>query len=478
MQYIIIAVVILLLLLGYIFIKAIAFKAGQQEKVLPFETEINKEQAIQHLREMIRCKTVSYNDISMEEQEEFTKFRRLLQRLYPTIHEKCERSEIGRTGVLYHWKGKSSEKPTVYMAHYDVVPVEADQWEQEPFEGVIQDGYLWGRGTLDTKGTLCGIMEAAEKLMEENFIPENDIYLSFSGDEETNGPSAPAIVDYLKEKGVQPYMVLDEGGAIVEGVLPGVKGKSALVGTGEKGKAHLKLTIRSKGGHASSPPAHSPVGILAKAVCDIENKPLAFRMSTPALEMFDTLGRHANFGMKLFYANIKLFSPILNIVSKKTGGEINALVRSTIAFTKMNASDVVNVFPPTASIEGDLRIAAGDSKDSVIEQLKARIKNEDIEIQSLHTHEVRRFSTTDTDAWVRLKEGIEEVWPDVIVSPYLMIACSDSRHFTDISKDVFRFSAMELSAEERSLIHGHNERIPLEKIVTTVKFFVCMMKKS
>ena len=477
MVFIIILAIILLVFIGYILIKAITFKPYKEEKVQPFEVDLNKEQAIKNLREMIRCKTVSYTDTSLEDVEEFKKFRELLKELYPAIHETCARNTIGRTGILYHWKGKSATKPTVYMAHYDVVPVEVDQWEQAPFEGIIKDGSLWGRGTLDTKGTLCGIIEATEKLILEGFIPENDIYLSFSGDEETNGSSTPAIVDYLKQKGIQPYMVLDEGGAIVEGVLPGVKGKMALVGTGEKGKAHIKLTIKSQGGHASSPPPHSPVGVLAKAIYDVENKPLTFRLSTPAEEMFDTLGRHASFGMKIIYANIKLFSPILNIVSKKIGGEINALLRSTIAFTKMSASNAVNVFSPSASVEGDLRIVDGDTKDSIIEDLKNRINNEKIEIESLYTSEVRPFSKTGTEVWDGLKESIQQVWPDVIVSPYLMIACSDSRHFTEISEDVFRFSAMELSSEERGLIHGHNERIPLEKIATTIKFFICMMKK-
>lgn len=478
MELIIILGIILVALIGYILIKASLFKPYKEEEVIPFEVNIDKDKALNNLAEMIRCRTISYTDTSLEDTREFEKFRELLKDKYTIVHENCEFNRIGRTGLLYHWKGKSNEKPTVYMAHYDVVPVDIDQWENPPFEGVIKDGYLWGRGTLDTKGTLCGIMEAAEKLISEGFIPENDIYLSFSGEEETNGSSALDIVEYLKEKGVKPYMVLDEGGAVVEGVLPGVKGKCALVGTGEKGKVHLKFSIKSKGGHASSPPPHSPVGVLSKAVCNVENKPLAFRLSTPAREMFDILGRYSSFGMRIVYANIKLFSPILNIVSKKTGGEINALVRSTIAFTKMSASDAVNVFPPSASVEGDLRMVAGDSKDSVIEDLKERIGNDEIQIEALYTSEVCPFSESNTGPWFRLKEGIRQIWPDSLVSPYLMIACSDSRHFTKISENVFRFSAMELSSEERRLIHGHNERIPIDKIATTIKFFICMMKKS
>jgi carboxypeptidase PM20D1 len=465
-------------LLAVIFIRALLFRPYPQPVVQPFSVEVNGKRATDNLAKMIRCKTVSYLYTSLEDEAEFEKFRALLRDCYPLVHKYCSQQRIGRTGLLYHWQGKGNDKPTVYMAHYDVVPAEEDAWEQPPFAGVITDGRLWGRGTLDTKGTLCGIMEGAEHLLAQGFVPENDIYLSFSGDEETNGASAAEIVEYLGARGIKPHMVLDEGGAIVQGAVPGVKEKCALVGTGEKGKLHLKFTVNSKGGHASSPPPWTPVGNLARAVCAVENKPFSFHMAGPAREMFDILGRHAGFGLKLVFANLRLFGPLLNLAAKKLGGEINALVRTTVAFTKMKASSTVNVFPASASVEADVRMMEGDTKDSVIAALNKRIGNSAVEIAAVNVIEVRPFSATGTEPWLRLAEGISQVWPGTLVSPYMMLACTDSRHFTKICPNVLRFCAMELSAEERKMIHGSNERIPLGKIETTVKFFICMMLKS
>jgi carboxypeptidase PM20D1 len=466
------------LLLAFILIRALLFRPYPQKAVPPFTLEIDQDRAVENLTKMIRCKTVSYLDTSLEDEGEFEKFRALLQECYPQVHRHCQLQRVGRTGLLYHWPGKSAEKPTVYMAHYDVVPAEEDTWEQPPFAGVIKDGCLWGRGTLDTKGTLCAIMEASEHLIGQGFIPANDIYLSFSGDEETNGASASEIVDVLAANGIKPYMVLDEGGAIVQGAVPGVREKCALVGTGEKGKLHLKFTVRSKSGHASAPPARTPIGILAKAVCAVESKPFRFHMAGPAREMFDILGRHAGFGIKLVFANLKLFSPLLSLATKKAGGEFNALVRTTVAFTKMKASDTVNVFPAAASVEADVRMMEGDTRDSVIAALKQRIGNDAVEIEALNAIEVRPFSPIGTEPWQRLEEGIRQVWSGTLVAPYMILACTDSRHFTRICPNVLRFCAMELSAQERKMIHGSNERIPLHKVETTVKFFTCMLLKS
>lgn len=470
-------VVGILIIFSILIIRALSFKPLIGKEVRPFEIELDENSIVQRFVEMIRCKTISYKDISLENEEEFKRFRKLLIEKYTNVNSKCQIYNLGRNGILYHWRGRSNEKSVVFMAHYDVVPVRQEDWDKDPFSGLIEDGYIWGRGTLDTKGTLCGIMEAAEKLIADGFEPENDIYLSFSGDEETNGPSAPSIVKFLEKKGVRPFMVLDEGGAIVQGVIPGVKEKCALVGTGEKGKMHIKLSSKSQGGHASSPLPRGPIGRLARGVMKIESRPFKFHLSEPAKDMFNILGRHSTFGLKLVFANINFFKPLLDLLTRKTGGELNALVRTTTAFTKMAGSNAVNVIPPYASVEGDIRIMQGDTKETIIEGYKQRINDDNVVVESLDYIPVAKFSSINTEPWRILEEGIREIWEDVIVSPYLMIACSDSRHFTQICDNVFRFSAMELSNEERKLIHGNNERIPIEKLITTVKFYINMMSK-
>ncbi len=470
-------IIIILLFILILIIRALRFKPLEEEDVELFDVNLDEANILKTFIEMIQCKTVSYKDIRLEDDEEFIKFRNLLKEKYPAINTNCKLHNLGRTGVLYHWKGKSSNKATIFMAHYDVVPANEDQWEKEPFSAIIEDKILWGRGTLDTKSTLCGIMEAAEFLMKDGFTPENDIYLSFAGDEETNGQSAKDIVSYLEKQGVKPFMVLDEGGAIVQGAVPGVKEKTALIGTGEKGKMHLKLSLKGQGGHASTPPPTSQIGKLARAVNKVEKSPFKFHLSQPVKYLFNMAGSHSSFGLKIVFANLSLFSPILNILTKKTGGEFNALVRTTVAFTKMSGSDTINVIPPYSSVEGDVRIMEGDTEESIIKGIKARIKDEDILVESLDTIPVKNFSNIDTEAWHLLNKSIHSIWPEIIVSPYLMLACSDSRSYTKISDNVYRFSPMELTSAERKMIHGNNERIPIYKLMTATKFYISLMKR-
>lgn len=467
----------ILISLAILIIRTIRFKPLKEEDVELFQVDLDEEAIIRRFSEMIKCKTISYKDTSLEDEKEFIKFRKLLIENYPEVNSNCEFHKLGRTGLLYHWKGKSSEKPVIFMSHYDVVPVNEDQWDKDPFAAIIEDGVLWGRGTLDTKATLCGIMEAAELLISDGFIPQNDIYLSFSGDEETNGASAKDIVRFLEQKEVKPFMVLDEGGAIVQGVIPGVKEKAALIGTGEKGKIHLKLSIKGQGGHGSTPPPVSQIGKLGKAVNKIEKSPFKFHLSQPVKDLFHTTGPYSSFGLRMVFANLSLFNPLLNLITRKTGGELNALVRTTIAFTKMSASDTINVIPPYATVEGDIRVMEGDTEESVIQKIKDIINDKDIIVESLDSIPVHPFSSMNTESWDILKSSIKSIWPDVIVSPYLMIACSDSRSYTKISDNVYRFSAMELDSSERKLIHGNNEKISTDKLITAIKFFLSIMNK-
>ncbi len=467
----------ILLLILILILKALRFTPLDESDYEEVDIELNSDDIVDRFTDMIKCKTISYLDTSLEDAEEFKKFRDFLVDRYPNVNSTCKVDYIGPSGVLYHWKGKNNDKPIVFMAHYDVVPVNRDQWDKDPFSAHIEDGIIWGRGTLDTKGTLCGIMEAAEILIGDGFIPEDDIYLSFSGDEEIAGPSAIEIVGFFKDKGIKPQMVLDEGGAIIQGVVPGVRDRCALIGTGEKGKIHLRLSTKSQGGHASSPPPMSPIGRLGRSVISIEKNPFNFHISKPVEEMFNILGRHSSFAMKIVYANLKFFSPLLNILSKKTGGELNALFRTTIAFTKMEGSDAINVFPPYASVEGDIRVMEGDTDKSIVEGLKKRIDDENVSVELLDVIPVKHFSDIDTDGWVKIRTSIKETWGNVLVSPYLMIAASDSRHFTHICDNVYRFSAMELTNDERKLIHGNNERIPIEKLLKIVRFYTNLMKK-
>ncbi len=463
---------IVVLFLAVILIRALRFRPADEEEHQEVRPDFDGEMAVSHLQQMIRCRTVSYQDHDLEDQEEFEKLRALLPQFYPTVFSTCTVEHVDRTGLLFHWKGKRDDSPSVLMAHYDVVPVVESEWEKPPFEGVIEDGVLWGRGTLDTKITFCSSLEAAETLMKKGFVPEQDIYLSYAGDEETGGNGAPSIVSLLESRGIKPGMVVDEGGAVVENVFPGVEGKMALIGIGEKGKLELTLRVRGNGGHASAPLPHGPVGYLAKAVVAVEDHPFPARLSGPVAAMFDTLGRRSSFLYRVIFANLWCFLPVLDMICRKSGGELNAMLRTTCAFTQMQGSAANNVIPPSATVGANLRLIEGDTVASAVEYIRRTVNNADVEVIAESGDEPSPTSRYDTEGWSRVRKAVEQTWPEAVVSPYLMVQCSDSRHFNRICDNIYKFSAMELTKEERGLIHGNNERIPLEKIGKAVQFYM------
>ncbi len=466
--------VFLLVLLG----RTMAFRPKKEAAKAEVPVALDETAIISHMQALIRCKTISYIEKStMEDPAPFEAFPKLLESLYPRVHQALEHERVGERGLLYRWRGRQSDAPSVLMSHYDVVPAQENLWKKPPFDAVLEDGVLWGRGTLDTKGTLLSILEAAESLLAEGFVPERDLYFSFAGDEEIAGQGAPDLVSELEKRGVKPAFVLDEGGAVVEKVFPGVTKPCALVGTGEKGNAIFSLSMVSKGGHASAPPPHTLIGHLAKAIIRMENHPFPFRLTLPAAQMFDTLGRHSSFVFRFLFANLWCFKPLLNLMCRLLGGEMNALVRTTCAFTQMEGSNAPNVLPPSASIAANLRLVGGDTLESAKARMESIIGNPDIQVKIVQGTNPSPISNTEGEPWDRLGSAIGETWPEAILSPYLMVAASDSRHYCRISEHVFRFSAMTLSSEERKTIHGNDERIPLETLYTAVRFYVRLMKK-
>ena len=478
-------VCIALLVLGVLFVawlvvilvRAANFKPKDEPVPVDDPVEADRDHAIESLRQMVRCKTVSYYDEAKIDEAEFDKFRALLPERFPTVFEKCAYERIGKSGLLFTLKGRSSEKPSVFMAHYDVVPVNERQWQKPAFEGIIEDDVLWGRGTLDTKGTLNGVLEAAETLLKQGFVPENDMYFAFAGDEEIAGVTQTQIVETLRARGIRPAFVLDEGGAVVENVFPGVKERCGLIGIAEKGLMNLEFKFEGDGGHASAPAPHTPVGRLAMACSRLEAHPFKAHLTKPVLEMFDTLGRHSSFLYRMIFANLWCFGWVLDLLAKKSGGEMNALLRTTVAFTQMNGSKAPNVIPPAASMVANLRLNPLDSADGAIAYIKKVIGDDEIRLINQQSMEPSPISRTDCEGWERVASAVAATWKGALVAPYLMVQCSDSRHYRDLSDKVYRFSAMDLSAEERHTIHGNNEHIRLETAQSAVEFFIRVMKQ-
>ena len=460
---IILAFILLLCVRAAVFLPP---KAAKQEKSVPHDIDFPG--AIENLRAMIRLKTVKGNT------EAFLEFKDLLPKLYPLVHSNCERHLIGTGGLVYHYKGESDKEPTILMSHYDVVPADENEWEKPPFSAEHIGGEIWGRGTLDTKGTLCAILETAEALIRRNFVPKNDIYFAFGHDEETDSTDAPAIVSWLESKGVRPALVLDEGGAVVEKVFPGVKSRIAVIGTGEKGGLNIKLTYKADGGHSSMPPKRTPIGQLAKAVVTIEKKPFRAVLAEPVKEMFDTLGRHSSFGFRLIFANMWCLRPLFFQLCKQMGGELNALVRTTVAFTQMQGSSAHNVLPPVATVGANLRLMRETSPEDAASHFKKHIKNDKIEL-TWEGENAPMYSKSDSEGFRKVACAINKTWPDAIVTPYLMRACTDSRHYRKICDVVLRFSAAHFTQDDLKRIHGNNERITEGQFNETLEFYQNLM---
>ena len=462
--------------LAVIFCRAAAFRPKAEPVPSTEEISVDQAKETENLRQLIRCKTVSYKDSALEDDGEFEKLIGLLPTLYPHVMERCEFSRLADRALLFRWKGKGEGDPTVLMAHYDVVPVKEEAWEKPPFEGILEDGVLWGRGALDTKVTFNGVLSGAEHLIAEGFVPEKDIYFAFSGGEEVNGMGAVRIVEYFEENGIHPAMVVDEGGAVVEGVFPGVKRPCGMIGIAEKGMMNVEYTAVSAGGHASAPKPNTPLVSLSRACCRIENHPFPFHLTPPVAQMFDTLGRHSSFAYRVIFSNLWCFRGVLNLICKKSGGEMNALVRTTVAFTQASGSSAANVIPPEATMISNLRLNPEDTTESALAYLRETVGEERVSVRMLEGMNPSPISRTDCQEWEKVASAVASTWKGTIVTPYLMVQCSDSRHWGRISDRVYRFSAMDLTSEERATIHGNNERIRVDCLCRAVEFYIRLMK--
>jgi carboxypeptidase PM20D1 len=471
----------LVVLILVVLIRTWIFHSRKKEEKKTEPAEIDKEKAITNLQALVQCKTVSYAKKNLEDEKEFSKLKELLKSLFPQVYAKAEFQELGPRELFFHLLGKSEDKKqaSVFMAHFDVVPANGKNWKKDPFAGIIEDGILWGRGTIDTKGTLNGVLSGAESLLEKGFVPEHDMYFAFAGDEETAGGSAKLAVQYFKDHQIEPTLVLDEGGAVINGFFPGVNRPTAVIGTAEKGAYAIEFHIDGEGGHASAPGPHTPVGKLARAAVDIEKHPFKFHLTQPVKEMFNTLGRESTFTYRIIFANLWLFKPLLDKITKKSGGQLNALVRTTIALTQMEGSPATNVIPDSAMIGMNLRLLPNDSIKSVTEKYEKIACKYGVKMVPVQGYKwgASAISTTKSFGYEKIKETILDTWGDeTIVTPFLMTAAADARWYGDISDKVYRFSPVKLNHNQMEMIHGDDEQLSKTQIAEEVEFYYRLMK--
>ncbi len=466
-------------------------KAGPLPNLEPIR--VDSREVAERLAGMIRCKTVAPESAGIAGEEEpgyadFIKLRSMIKEFYPLTHEQLDHEVVNDHSLLYRWPGRNSDKPMLLMAHYDVVPADDRQWSKPPFDGVIEDGVLWGRGSIDTKVTFCAILEAAEALLATGFKPVQDIYFAFGHDEETMGTGAPEIVEVLKVRGIRPEMVLDEGGAIVQNLFPGVKEPIAVVGMAEKGVTDIEFVLEGPGGHSSAPGRVNPMGVMSKIILRVDKNQFRAHLPLEVREMFSVLGRHMPFVFRIIFANLWCFKPLLLALLPLIGRELNALCRTTCVFTMAEASSASNVIPERVRAVANLRLAAIDPTESALKHLtdqamaaskKAREGSDPLKlsVSVVKGHNASPSSSTASEAYRKLSGIVESVFRGTVVTPYIMLGASDSRHFCAISDNVLRFSPIQLSKEELRSIHGIDEKIAVEKVGKVVEFYTTLITR-
>ncbi|MFC7788461.1 M20/M25/M40 family metallo-hydrolase [Microbacterium sp. MAHUQ-60] len=432
----------------------------------------------ERLSQMIRLPTVSA-ELKQRGIAPFEAFEQLLAEQYPLVHEHLALERHTDLGLLYRWAGRrTASDPLVLMAHYDVVPVdESDPWTHPPFEGRIADGSVYGRGALDDKGPLIVVIEAVENLLADGFVPARDVYLSFGGNEETFGGAALAISDAFRERGITPWLVVDEGGAVVDSPLPFVPGSAAMIGVGEKGVVTLLLSTRGDGGHASTPPAQTAVRRIARAVDRLD--PSMFPARTPKA-ISRMLAQFATRTPGVVGVGLGLLSRMPALTARvfaTLGGEPAALVRTTVAATMQTGGTAANVIPSQASATINLRIALGESVDATVLRVRDRIADPLVAIEVLEGSEPSPESATDGAPFALLEEALSISHPGVPAVPYVMMAATDSRHFHRFSPAVYRFAPLEMSGAQRASIHGVDESVEIAALERGERFHRALIER-
>ena len=446
--------------------------------------------AIERLRALIRVPTVSRTAPAVADESRFTRFRELLAELYPRVHARLELEVVGGGTLLFRWPGRGAGSPSVLMAHYDVVPAddapsgapsETGGWTHPAFGAdLVGDDddpaqRVWGRGAIDDKGALAVILEAVEEALGESgdtgFQPASDLYLSFGHNEETAGDGAEAVVALFVERGIRPALVVDEGGAVVEGVFPGVDAPIAVVGVTEKGIAGIELAVEKPGGHASTPVRNGATARLARAILRLESHPARATISAPTLAMIRTLGAHARQPLGFVFARAGVFRPVLTAAFARLGPETEAMVRTTRAVTRLSGSAGDNVIAERATAMVNVRIAVGSSVEEAARDIRTAVDDPAVGVRVVYGSEPSPVSRSEGPTWQLLSDAISDTFPGAIVTPYVMLQASDSRHFATISDGVYRFLPFDLRTEERAALHAIDESIRVSTYLRGIAFY-------
>jgi carboxypeptidase PM20D1 len=466
-----------------IVLRTIMHTPTELRKVESVELELNEMLVAEHLSEAIRFPTVSHQNPADREQQAFENFIQWVSRTYPELQAKLSLQRLNDT-LLYKWQGSDAAlKPILVTGHYDVVPVipgTEDKWLHSPFGGLIEDGVIWGRGALDDKSGVVGILEATSYLVKQGYQPKRTVYLSLGHDEEVGGRNGAALVaETLKNENVQLSWSLDDGSFLFNKMFPGIEPLMASINVAEKGSVSLQIVAKSAGGHSSMPPRQTAVGILAAAITRLENNPVPGGLEGLSLQMFDSMSRYMAFIPRVLFANRWLFSGVLDDQLSEQG-MTNAMLRTTTAPTMLSASVKVNVLPIEAIAVVNFRLHPRDSVASVIEHVKRVVESENVEVRVPEGSGRAASGVSDwnSSGFGSVADSVREIYGEVVITPGLMIAASDSRHYGKVADDAFRFNPFVVSSEDLAGFHGTNESIRVDNFAQGIRTYIQIIRNG
>ncbi len=471
-------IVLALFVLAFALLRTASFARPIQSAPEVETLPVDGAAAAGHLADLLRCETISGEPGDPPPHEALQALHACIKELYPRVHTQLSRETVNEYSLLYTWQGENPDlAPVLFAAHQDVVPAVAEKWQKPPFSGAIEDGFVWGRGALDIKNQMMAVLESVEALLAAGYRPQRTVYLAFGHDEEIGGLNgARAIAALLKERGIDLWAVLDEGGTVVQGVLPGVASPVALVGVAEKGYLTIELTVEATPGHSSTPPDHSAIGILAAGIQRLENAPLPSRLDM-VRPMFQAIGPAAPFMQQVAFANTWLLGGVVRktLLSRPTTA---ATVRTTTAVTMIQAGVKDNVLPSQARAVVNFRLMPGDSIADVCEHARRAINDKRVQLRAIEDHawEASPVSTTDGLAYDMLEKAILASFGSMPVAPYLVMGATDARYYSTICPNAYRFTPVLLDPVDLARIHGDDERISLEAVERMLIFFQHIIK--
>jgi carboxypeptidase PM20D1 len=464
------------MLAGVLLFNVATHSSRQIEVAAVPRAPVDEQAAAARLAEAIRFQTISSFLNPDSDADALRGLQAHIAKSFPAFHAAAKREVVATYSVLYAWEGSDPKAaPIALLAHQDVVPVApgtTKDWQQPPFDGVIADGFIWGRGSWDDKGNLYSMLEPAEQMSRAGFRPKRTIYFAFGHDEEVGGTrGAKAIAALLASRGVRLEFVLDEGLLITEGLVKGLERPAALIGVAEKGYATLVLTAHATPGHSSMPPRETAIGMMSAALARLEDHRLPMQIRGAASEMFDTLAPEMKGFGRVVLSNLWLFKPLVLREFEKNGPS-EATLRTTTALTIFNAGDKDNVLPGNAEATVNFRLIPGDTQASVTDHVRRTIGNDRISIEPFPGNaDPTPVTATSGEPFRALNRTIREIFPDVVVAPGLMVAATDSRHYTGLTDTILRFTPVRANADDLKRFHGTNERLSIEGYADMIRFY-------